>query len=123
MNRHNISDSVVEYILTRDIRDFESLTVDCIAQEFNISRAYLSYKFKLDKKVPLSEYILTIKIIRSSLVMMGDKKIKIEDLAKTMGFSRADYFINIFKEVVGTTPGKYQKILRLLKSQKKLEPE
>lgn len=108
-----ISYVVVEFILTRDITDFESLNVNSIAQEFNINRSYLSQRFKRDIKYSLHEYILMIKILRSlTLLEMKDNRITIDDLSKKMGFSGSDYFRRVFKQKMGITPGRYKKLYK-----------
>jgi two-component system response regulator YesN len=123
MNRDNLSSEVTEYILTRDISEFETLNVDAIARKFKITRSYLSHKFIMEKKVSLSDYIFFIKILRSTMVLVDKSRLKVEDLSKMMGFSRTDYFIHIFKNIIGVTPGKYRDILRQLKSQNMLKLE
>ncbi len=123
MNRDNLTSEVTEYILTRDISEFEILNVDAIAKKFKIRRSYLSHKFIEEKKVSLSDYIFFIKILRSTMVLVDESRLKVEDLSRMMGFSRADYFIHVFKNIIGVTPGKYRDILRKLKSQNMLELE
>jgi two-component system response regulator YesN len=105
-----ISDSVVEFVLTRDIKDFETLNVSSIAREFKINRSYLSQRFKYDKKYSLHEYILMIKLLRALSLLESSSDITIEELSKKMGFANADYFRRVFKERIGTTPGKYKSL-------------
>ncbi len=108
-----MSYGVVEFILTRDITDFEFLNVNSIATEFKINRSYLSQRFKRDIKYSLHEYILMIKILRSlTLLEMRENQITIEDLSKKMGFSSTDYFRRVFKQRMGITPGKYKKLYK-----------
>ncbi len=121
MKKRDIFDDIVEYILSRPDEEFQTLNVNSIARTYNISRSYLSYKFKLKKQQSLSNYLLTVKIIRSSLLMYRDDTIKIDSLSILMGFSRTDYFIKIFKKIMGISPGRYQKILKKLKSQNMLD--
>jgi AraC-like DNA-binding protein len=105
-----ISDFVVEFILTRDVEDFETLNVSSIAREFDINRSYLSQRFKNDKNYSLHEYILIIKLLRSVSVLESNNDITIEELSRKMGFSSADYFRRVFKRRIGTTPGKYKNL-------------
>jgi YesN/AraC family two-component response regulator len=123
MNRDNLTSEVTEFILTRDISEFETLNVDAIARKFKITRPYLSHKFITEKNVSLSDYIFFIKILRSTMVLVDKSRLKVEDLSRMMGFSRTDYFIHIFKNIIGVTPGKYRDILKKLKSQNMLELE
>ncbi len=120
MKRTNILDKVVEYVLTRETWEFEDLNVDSIAGRFKVSRSYLSHRFKGEKKFSLSDYIFLIKIIRSSLILLGDEEVTVEELSKLMGFSSANYFIIVFRKWIGTTPGRYKNHLKMLKSIKSL---
>lgn len=103
-----IADTVVEYILTRDVDDFEGLNVSTIARTFSINRCYLSQRFKHDKKFSLHEYIQMVKILRSVTLLESNDEITVDDLSRKMGFSSPDYFRRIFKKRIGTTPGKYK---------------
>jgi AraC-like DNA-binding protein len=113
-----VSDNVVEFVLTREVKELETLTVNAIARRFNINRCYLSQRFKYDKKVSLHSYILMIKILRSISLLEAEKNITVEDLSQRIGFSSSDYFTRIFKKMIGTTPGKYKKCLKKLKAKK-----
>lgn len=104
----DISDRVVKYIISRGIDELGDLTVKSVALEFNMNRSYLSYRFNADKNICMHDYILMIKILRS-LSILEAEEITVEALAKKMGFSGADYFRQVFKRIVGTTPGSYKK--------------
>ena len=103
-----ISDRVVEFVLTREVRELENLTVGAIARKFNMNRCYVSQRFKYDKKFSLHDYILMVKILRSLSLLEAKEEITVEDLAKKMGFASSDYFTRVFKRIIGTTPGKYK---------------
>lgn len=115
-----ISDNVVEFVLTREVKELESLTVNAIARKFHINRCYLSQRFKYDKKVSLHRYILMIKILRSLSLLETEENITVEDLSKRIGFSSPDYFTRVFKKVIGTTPGRYKNCHKKLKPLKML---
>ena len=110
--RKSLSDSVVEFLLTLGIGEFESINVKSIARRFKVNRSYLSHKFKQDMKFSLSEYILMIKILRSTNLLAARKDISVDNLARIMGYSNRDYFIKLFKSHMGTTPGKYKSVLK-----------
>jgi len=119
----SLSDEVVEFILTLDIGKFETINVSSIAREFKVNRCYLSQKFKTDKKLSLSDYIVMIKILRSTTILAGKQEITIEHLSKIMGYSNSDYFSRLFKDRMGTTPGKYKSYIKRLQVTNKLNQE
>lgn len=111
-----ISDNVVEFVLTREVKELESLTVNAIARRFNMNRCYLSQRFKYEKSISLHQYILMIKILRSLSLLEMEENITIETLSKRIGFSSPDYFTRVFKKMIGTTPGKYKNCFKKLKT-------
>jgi AraC-like DNA-binding protein len=116
MSEINIAERAIEYVLTREIWEFQDINVDSIAREFSVSRTYLSHRFKCEKKFSLNDFILLAKIIKSTLLLKENPDLTIEKLSKMMGFANANYFIIVFKNKVGITPGKYKNLLTLPKS-------
>ncbi|MCP5051687.1 MAG: helix-turn-helix transcriptional regulator [bacterium] len=112
----SVSESVVEFILSCGIKDLGNLTVSSIARTFDINRSYLSQRFKCDKNFSLHEYIVMVKILRSLSLLETNGNMTIDKLSKKMGFSSPDYFTRVFKKMIGTSPGKYKKFYKKLKS-------
>lgn len=112
MKRDGLTSRVVEFLLTLSITEFELLNVDYVAREFGVNRSYLSTRFRRDTGFSLKDYIAFLKILRSISLLEGANEITIEDLSRLMGFSRSEYFINFFKNKVGTTPAKYREYFR-----------
>lgn len=108
MKKQNLSDRVVEYLLTLDIEGFEDINVNNIAHKFKVNRCYLSQKFKDDKNFALNEYIITVKILRAAALLASSEELTTEEVAKAMGYSNTQYFCCLFKNRMGTTPGKYK---------------
>lgn len=115
MKKNNLSDRVVEYLLTLDIKGFENINVNNIAHKFKVNRCYLSQKFKDDKNFALNDYIITIKILRAATLLASSDEVTTEELAKAMGYSNTQYFCCLFKNRMGTTPGKYKNLIKKAK--------
>jgi AraC-like DNA-binding protein len=109
-----LSDRVVEFVLTREVSEMADLTVKNIARAFNVNPSYLSRRFALDKKVPLGEHIMQMKIYRSALLLaMNDsKELTVKQLAKNLGFCTTSYFIHAFRKLFGIGPGKYRDCIK-----------
>lgn len=118
--RSDISDRVIQFILSREIDEFETLNVNSISRAFKINRSYLSQKFKLDKRCSLSDYILFVKILRAITLLERADDMTVEEISSKMGFSSANYFNRIFKKRLGTTPGRYKNLFQKLKTSKML---
>jgi two-component system response regulator YesN len=112
MKHSNISDKVVEYVLSRNNAELPMLTVENIAKKFTLNRSHLSRTFKNEKHCTIEEFVFKIKIIRAATLLKERKDLTIKNISTLIGFSRPDYFIRIFKRYFGTTPAKYRELLR-----------
>ncbi len=110
MNRENITDEVVEFILTLPDGKVGMLTVDRIVDKFKISRSNLYKQFKKSKNFTLQNFINQQKIWRTACILRTDKQAKIRRLSEQMGFCNCEYFIRVFKSYLGVTPGRYKKL-------------
>jgi YesN/AraC family two-component response regulator len=116
LDKNKLSESVVEYILTLDSKAFKTLNVNRIARKFKVNRSYLSRKFKKDKKLALNNYIVTVKILRATILLGTRDELSTEDVAKALGYSNTQYFCRLFKKKIGTTPGKFKAYIKKNKS-------
>ncbi len=104
----SISERVVEFILTRTLDELSVLTVVSVAAALELNRSHMSRSFKNEKALTIEEYLFKIKIVRAAALLIEEDKTSIKQVSARMGFSRCDYFIRVFKEYFGTTPGKYR---------------
>jgi two-component system, response regulator YesN len=109
--KKTISDRVVEFVLNCSVDEFRNLTVNGIASFFHVNRCYLSRKFKSDKDFTLCEFLIREKLSRSVDLLRRDNHITIRALSAKMGFSNANYFIQIFKRYYGASPGRYREYI------------
>ncbi len=109
MRRTKIADRVVDFVLTRKTSDLAMIKVANIAANFDVNPSYLSRIFKGDKDITLNEFITGEKMFRSVLLLKKNKALTMEDMAEKVGYSRADYFITLFKNYFGVHPKKFKK--------------
>ena len=106
------SEYVIQFILTRSSDELGELTVSKIAHKFRISQSHLYYIFRNEKGVPPGKFLTMIKMLRAAMLLEQQHTPSIKKISEKMGFSSTDYFIKIFKEYFGTTPGKYRQYIR-----------
>jgi AraC-like DNA-binding protein len=107
----NWSDKIVEYILTRDNDEFETLSVDCIAKIFNIDRRKLWRIFKIEKKISIDLYLRRIKLTQAAILLRERNDLTVKEIGEKMGYNSYGYFISFFKRYFGTTPGRYKELV------------
>lgn len=102
------TDKVVEYILTRETGEFEALSVESVARAMNKNRTRLWRCFKREKGMTLEEYIIRVKLNQAAILLQTRPDLTVKEIGEKVGYYCYDYFIRVFREYFGTTPGKYR---------------
>ena len=85
----------------------EPVSVEKMAEEFYLSRPYLSSKFKQETGETLSGFILKEKTEEAKrLLRYSDKSLSA--ISAYLGFSSHGHFSRVFKKYAGVTPGEYR---------------
>lgn len=83
------------------------ITVKDLAGHLNLSESYLSKLFHKEIGIPISEYILNLKIEKAkNLLQYSDYSIV--DISNYLAFSSQSHFIQVFQKKTGITPRKYR---------------
>ena len=83
------------------------ITIKELAEYLGISESYLSKLFKKEMSIPLSQYILELKIEKArNLLQYSDYSIS--DISNYLSFASQSHFIKVFQKIVGVTPHKYR---------------
>lgn len=96
--------NVVELEYRKDI------SLDYVADKVNLSPTYVSYLFKKETGQTLVKYITDKKMDRAKK-MLGDRNLKIMQVAKSCGYENQSYFNKLFKNYFGITPKQYRENL------------
>jgi two-component system response regulator YesN len=94
----------VKYYINEHI--YEKLSLQGIADGFNISQNYLSQMFKQYYKIGFNEYITKEKVEHAKH-LLSNGNMKIYEVADRLGFENAFYFSKVFKKVAGLSPKEY----------------
>lgn len=83
------------------------ITIKDLAEHTNLSESYLSKLFHKEMGIPVSEYVLTLKIEKAkNLLSYSD--FSLIDIANYLAFSSQSHFIQVFQKKIGLTPHKYR---------------
>lgn len=95
------------------IRDYldghftEKISLDALAEQFFISKFYLTRVFKEQFGVSISTYLLNKRITKAKqLLRFSDRKL--EDIGYQCGLGAPHYFSRVFKQVEGVTPSEFR---------------
>jgi two-component system response regulator YesN len=88
----------------------EDLALDQIAQKFFFSPTYFSSFFKIHTLMTFTEYLLKLRLEKAKELLLDGER-KISDVAASVGYRDAGYFIRLFKRDCGLSPDDYRKNL------------
>lgn len=86
----------------------QSLTLEVLAKQFNMSPTYFSKVFKKYTSFGFKEYLLHIRLKEASIRLLESNK-SITEIAGECGFEDSNYFSDVFKRKKGITPSQYRK--------------
>ncbi|NQX60060.1 response regulator transcription factor [Paenibacillus qinlingensis] len=119
MKQHLISLSTISYeeIGHQTIRGvakfvaenfYKDINVNEISKLFYVTPNYVSYLFKKEMGINLTEYITKLRIdYAGNLLLSSD--MTIQEISEKSGFNDYFYFTKIFKKMIGLTPSDYRK--------------
>ncbi|MBQ7065394.1 MAG: helix-turn-helix domain-containing protein [Lachnospiraceae bacterium] len=91
----------------------EKLSLESVAEGVYLNPSYVSHIFKKTTGMNFTDYMAEVKVDRAK-VLLRDSRMKIYDVASTVGYSDSEYFAKIFKKKTGYCPTSYQKMLEEL---------
>jgi two-component system response regulator YesN len=87
------------------------ITLETASEEIGLSPSYINRILKQSEHHTFIE-ALNIERVRRAKEHLTSDGAQIKEVAYMVGFSSSNYFIKIFKELTGVTPGKYQRNAR-----------
>lgn len=96
----------------------EKLSLESVAEGVYLNPSYVSHIFKKITGMNFTDYMAEVKVDRAK-VLLRDSRMKIYDVAATIGYADAEYFAKIFKKKTGYSPTAYQKMLEEIYEQNK----
>lgn len=86
----------------------EDLTLKKIANTFFLNPVYMGQLFKKTYGLYFKDYVLQVRI-NEAKKKLRQTDLRIFQVAESVGFSNADYFVTKFEKVAGMTPTQYRK--------------
>ena len=95
-------------ILTFIQRNYKSVTLDDLADQFHLSRPYIS-KYIKEKSGETFQDVLRIERLKRAKTLLKDTGKSIEKIAEEIGYDNVEHFNRLFKKTYGMTPVQYRK--------------
>lgn len=90
----------------------QNISLATVAEELNISSAYLSKLFKENVGTGFSEFLCEIRLEKAKALLMEDR-LEMKQIVDLCGFNNYTYFFNVFKSRTGISPKKFIKSIKL----------
>ena len=101
----NIVGNIVAYLQEHYSED---ITLDSVAEQFHMSRTYVSRLLKRYANQSFLKMLIDIRMEVARKMIMEDK-LKMYEIAEKVGYNDFSYFIQAFKKKYGVTPNDYRK--------------
>lgn len=86
----------------------EDISLNDLADWFNLSPNYMSLVFKNVMNCNFKEYLTTFRCQKAKELIQNQPNAKISEVAAMVGIQNVNTFIRVFKKDCGMSPGKYQ---------------
>ena len=86
----------------------ENILLEDVADKFDMSKSFLSKRFKTATGFGFKEYIINLRIQNACRLLLETNK-SITDIAFECGFNDSNYFWDSFRKIKGISPRKYRK--------------
>lgn len=90
----------------------ESISLKMIAEAVNANQFYLSHIFKYETGFSPMQYVNRRRIGEAQNLLINTN-LSITEIAANVGYNNSNYFQNVFRKMVGFTPGAYRKRWKL----------
>ena len=102
---HHYRDMILQ-VMNHALSD-PSFSLGRLAEEINLSSGHLSTVFKQIFGIPFQEYLTTMRLERSKILLLVTSY-KIYEIAEKVGFEDPNYFSTCFKKRYGLSPNSYR---------------
>lgn len=106
-NQSETAVRAIKYIDENDTR--YDLSLDLVAQELQITAAYLCRLIKQQTGMNYKEYLTRMRM-EEAKKLLRNKNANIADVCEKAGYTNVSHFIKTFQKYEGTTPAKYRDI-------------
>ena len=107
-NLDNMPLSIMKIVVFIEENLGSQLHAEEIASKINLSRSYFSINFKKYTGMAFKEFVRRERI-RKAKTLLVMKDAPLADIALDIGYEDVSYFIRVFSELTGMTPGEYRK--------------
>ena len=110
LHQKDLSVQIDEYISEHFTED---INAKHICEKFQIGKTYLYEIAKQNYGIGIAEHIRNLRIEKAKLLLIEKKEMPISEIAASCGYTDYNYFIVVFKRVIGIPPKQYRQSVRM----------
>ncbi|MGM7723278.1 AraC family transcriptional regulator [uncultured Metabacillus sp.] len=103
VHAENIADYIQKHFMNK-------LTLQCIADNLNVSRSYVAQVFKTMTGYTVMEYVMECRLRQAKYLLEMEPLKPLKDVAYESGFESATHFSRYFREKAGVTAKEFRQI-------------
>lgn len=89
--------------------DKAALSLETVADAFHISSRHLSRLFSTAEGESFSKYLVRARFEAACVMLCEEMDLSVAEVSNRIGYANVGYFIKLFKQHTGLTPGQYRK--------------
>lgn len=101
---HHVVNGMIQYMIEHYSED---ITLNHLAKKVNMDASYVSDLFKKKTGQTITQFLQRIRV-EASIRYLIDTRLTIQQIADKCGFANDNYYIKVFKQWTGKTPGKFR---------------
>ena len=110
MANRNIIAEIYRFVVRLPEDQISGLTIKMLAERFEVSRCHISRRFHDERGMTLTTFIQRRKLLLAERFLLSEPGLTVKCLACRLGYSDYQYFILLFREQWGESPGRYRKL-------------
>ena len=103
----NCENTIENVIVFLQKNFYQNISISELAERSNLSYTHFRKLFRNYTGRSPREFVTSLRVSRAKELLLQNKKIK--EIAKIVGYEDIFYFMRVFKDVTGTSPGKWQR--------------
>ena len=106
-DNENVKDDRLIAIINFIQANYKNVTLDSVANEFHLSKPYISKYIKEKSGKTFGEHLSTIRL-KKAKTLLKNGNMTVENIATSIGYPTVEHFIRVFKQNFGKTPTQYR---------------
>lgn len=84
----------------------QKISLNDLCEKYDLSSTYLNAKFKQETNYTFNDFLNRYRVLQA-VELLKQHRMKVYEIAQTVGFQDYKYFIQVFKKYIGCSPGKF----------------